>query len=134
MLIDCLLFHSKMEMMDPTRDFLDKYYMPLVGSKDFKKLIDNEPFFDQPVKNKQEAYEELIEMSRNDDYTTGNLLDYLYRQNYYKLIVISLSRQTNITIPRQISFTGKLEKDEQKTRKQQKTILGVSLDLLLVTE
>ena len=81
MLIDCLLFHSKMEMMDPTRDFLDKYYMPLVGSKDFKKLIDNEPFFDQPVKNKQEAYEELIEMSRNDDYTTGNLLDYLYRQN-----------------------------------------------------
>ena len=44
--------------------------------------------FDQPVKNKQKAYEKLIEMSRNDAYTTGNLLDYLYHQNYYKLIGI----------------------------------------------
>ena len=25
-------------------------------------------------------------MSRNNDYKTGNLLDYLYHQNYYKLI------------------------------------------------
>ena len=63
---------------DPTRDYFDKYYMPLLEIKDFNALIDNKPFFDQPVKNKQEAYEKLIEMSRNDDYTTGNLLDYLY--------------------------------------------------------
>ena len=33
-------------------------------------------------------------MSRNDDYTTGNILDYLYHQKYYKLIGIDLSRQT----------------------------------------
>ena len=39
--------------------------MPLVKIKDFNALIDNEPFFDQLVKNQQEAYEELIEMSRN---------------------------------------------------------------------
>ena len=26
-----------------------------------------------------------------EDYTTGNLLDYLYHQNYYKLIGIDLS-------------------------------------------
>ena len=44
--------------------------MPLVEIKDFNALIDNKPFFDQPVKNKQEAYEKLIELSRNDDYTT----------------------------------------------------------------
>ena len=31
-------------------------------------------------------------MSRNDDYTTGNLLDYLYRQKHYKRIGIDLSR------------------------------------------
>ena len=31
-------------------------------------------------------------MSRNDNFTTGNFLDYLYRQNYYKLIGIDLSR------------------------------------------
>ena len=66
---------------DPTGDFCDKYYMPLVEIKDFNALIDNKPFFDQPVKNKQEAYEKLIEVSRNDDYTTGNLLDYLYHQS-----------------------------------------------------
>ena len=66
---------------DPTRDSFEKNYMPLVEIKDFNALIENKPFFDQPVKNKQEAYEKLIEMSRNDDYTTGNLLDYLYHQN-----------------------------------------------------
>ena len=60
-------------------------------------------------KNKQ-AYEKLIEMSRNNDYTR-NLLDYLYHQKYYKLIGIHLSRQTNIIIPQQINFTGRLEDD-----------------------
>ena len=38
-------------------------------------------------------------MSRNDDYTTRNLLDYLYRQKYYKTIGTDLSRQTNTSIP-----------------------------------
>ena len=89
---------------DPTRDSFDKYYMPLVEIKDFNALIVSKPFFDQPVKNKQEAYEKIIEMSRNDDYTTGNLLDYLYHQNYYKLIGIDLSRQTNANISQQINF------------------------------
>ena len=65
--------------------------MSLVDIKDFNALIDNKTFFDQPVKNRQEAYEKLIEVSRNDDYTTGNLLDYLYHKNYYKLIAIDLS-------------------------------------------
>ena len=77
---------------------LKKYYIPLVEIKDFNALIDNNPFFHQPVKNKQ-VYEKLIEMSRNDDYTTGNLLGFLYHQNYYKLIGIDLSRQTNTNIP-----------------------------------
>ena len=44
--------------------------MPLVKIKDFNALINNKPFFDQPVEAKQEAYEKLIEMSRNDYYTT----------------------------------------------------------------
>ena len=39
-------------------------------------------------------------MSRNDDYTTGNLLDYLYHQKFYKRIGIDLSRQANTSIPR----------------------------------
>ena len=50
-------------------------------------------------------------MSRNDDYTTGNLLDRLYHQKCYKIIGIDLSRQTNTSIPQQINFVGKLEDD-----------------------
>ena len=38
--------------------------MPLEEIKDFDALIDNKPFFDESVKNKQEAYEKLIEMSK----------------------------------------------------------------------
>ena len=45
------------------------------------------------MKTKRETYEKVIEMSRNNDYTTGNILDCSYHQNYYKLIGIDLSRQ-----------------------------------------
>ena len=51
-------------------------------------------------------------MSRNDDYTTGNLSELSYHQDYYKLIGIDLSRQTNTGIPQQMNFAGKLEKDD----------------------
>ena len=54
-------------------------------------------------------------MSRNNDYTIKNLLDYLYHQHYYKLIGIDLPRQTNTSIPQQINFTGKLEEDDSAT-------------------
>ena len=47
-------------------------------------------FMIKPVKNKQEAYEKPIEMSRNKDYITENLLDYQYHQNYDKLTGIHL--------------------------------------------
>ena len=100
---------------DSTRYSLDKYYMPLVKIKDFNVLIDNKPFFDQPVEKKQEVYEKIIEMLRNDDYTTGRLLDYLYHQNYYKLIGIDLPRQRNTSIPQQINFIGKLVEDDGAT-------------------
>ena len=113
--------------------------MALVEIKDFNELIDNKSLFNQPVKNKQEADEKLVEMLRNDDFTTGNLLDYLYHQKYYKLIGTDLSRQRNTTISQQINFVGKLEKEHGATmffvsEKQQKTILKFSLDSLIVTE
>ena len=41
-------------------------------------------------------------MSRNEDYATGNLLDYLYHQKYRKLIGIGLSRETNTSICQQM--------------------------------
>ena len=93
---------------DSLRNSFGKYYTALVEIKVFNALIDNKLFFDQLIKNKQ-VHEKLVKMSTNDDYTTGNLLDYLYHQNYYKLIGTDLSRQTNITIPQKVGFTGKLE-------------------------
>ena len=78
-------------------------------------------------------------MSKNDDYTTGNLLDHLYHRNYYQLISIDLSRQINATIPEQINSEGKLEEGNGATmfsskKNNKKTILKFSLDSLIVTE
>ena len=54
------------------------------------------------MKNKQEAFGKHVEMSRKDDYTIGNLSDYLYHQKYYKLIGIDLSSQ------KMLAFLNKL--------------------------
>ena len=75
------------------RTSFSKYYVPKVHIKDFNVLIDGEIFFDVPVKNKEEAYEKLMTISKNNDYTTGNLLNYEYFSKYYKLIAIHLSKQ-----------------------------------------
>ena len=48
-------------------------------------------------------------MSRNNDYTTGNLLDFAYFKENYRLIAIDLSKQTKSKDPQEISFIGKLE-------------------------
>ena len=95
---------------DPTRYYFEEYYMPLFEIKDFNALIGYKAFFDQPVKNKQEAYKNVVEMSRNNDITTGNLLDYFYHQKYYKLIDIDLSRQTNKSIPQKSLFCRKIRR------------------------
>ena len=87
------------------------YYVPSVEIKDFNVLIDGKSFFNVPVKNKEEAYEKIIEMSKNNDYTTGNPLDDEYFSKHYKLIAIDLSRQIELENPdlKQINFVGKLK-------------------------
>ena len=87
------------------RDYFSYYYVPNVEIKDFNVLFDGKRFFDLPVK---EAFEKVIDMSRNNDYTTGNLLDFAYFKENYKLIAIDLSKQTKLKDPQQISFIGKL--------------------------
>ena len=88
------------------------YYAPNIEIKDFNVLIDGKSFFDLPVKNEEEAYEKIIEMSNNNDYTTGNLLDFAYFKENYKLIAIDLSKQTKLKDPQQINFIGKLENQD----------------------
>ena len=57
----------------------------------------------------------IVEMSNNNDYTTGNLLDFAYFKENFKLIAIYLSKQTKLKDPRQINFIGKLDKDNRAT-------------------
>ena len=57
--------------------------------KNVDVLIDGKSFFDAPIKNKNETYRAIDEMGRNNDYTTGNLLDYEYFSKHYKLIAIA---------------------------------------------
>ena len=49
-----------------------------VEIKAFNALIDEKNFFDLPVKKEKEAYEKIISMSRNNDCTVGNLLDFAF--------------------------------------------------------
>ena len=76
--------------------------------KDFNALIDGKSFFDLPVKNEEETYEKIIDMSNNNDYTTGNLLDFAYFKGKYKLIATDLSKKTKLKDTQQINFIGKL--------------------------
>ena len=97
------------------RTSFSKYYTPKVEIKDFNVLVDGKSFFDVPVKTKEEAYERIIEISKNNDYTTGNLLDYEHFSKHYKLIAIDLSKQIELENPdlrQQINFIGKLEDDK----------------------
>ena len=76
-------------------------------------MIDDKSFFDVPVKNKAEPYEKIIEMSRNNNYITGSLLDSEHFPKHCKLIAIDLNRQIELENPnlkQQINFIGKLKK------------------------
>ena len=80
--------------------------------KDFNVIIDELAFFDLPIKTEEEVYEKIMDISRNNEYTTGNLLDYDYFKKYYKLIAIDLSKQQvlqeNEDLIQQINFIGRL--------------------------
>ena len=95
------------------RQSFSQFYLPRVMVKDFNVIIDKLAFFDLSIKTEEEAYEKIIDISRNNEYATGNLLDYDYFKKYYKLIAIDLSKQQvlqeNEDLIQQINFIGRLE-------------------------
>ena len=95
------------------RQSFSQFYLPRVMVKDFNVIIDKLAFFELPIKSEEEAYEKIIDISRNNEYTTGNLLDYDYFKKCYKLIAIDLSKQKvlqeNEDLIQQINFIGRLE-------------------------
>ena len=92
-----------------------QFYLPKAMVKDFNVIIDKLPFFDLPIKTEEEAYEKVIDISRNNEYTTGNLLGYDYFKKHYKLIAIDLSKQQvlqeNEDLIQQINFICRLEQE-----------------------
>ena len=60
------------------RQSFSQFYLPRVMVKDFNVIIDNLAFFYLPIKTEEEAYEKITDISRNNEYTTGNSLDYDY--------------------------------------------------------
>ena len=95
------------------RQSFSQFYLPRVMVKDFNVIIDKLAFLDLPIKTEKEVYEKIIDISRNNEYGTGNLLDYDYFKKYYKLIAINLSKQQvvqeNEDLIQQINFIGRLE-------------------------
>ena len=95
------------------RQSFSQFYLRNVMVKDYNVIIDKLEFFDLSIKTEEEAYEQIIDISRNNEYTTDNLLDYDYFKKYYKLIAIDLSKrqvlQENEDLIQQINFNGKLE-------------------------
>ena len=108
------LFVSSFQNEEETTSF-SKYFVPKVEIKNFDVLIDGKSFSDGPVKNKEEAYETIMNISKSNDYTTGNLLYNEYFSKHYKLIAIDLSKQIELENPdlrQQINSIGKLEDDK----------------------
>ena len=109
-----VLSYERIEQDDVEKDCRDSflhYYVPKVQIKDFNVLIDRKSFFDLPIINEEETYEKIIDTS-NNNYTTGNLLDFAYYKENYKLIAIDLSKQTKTKDPQQINFIGKIERQD----------------------
>ena len=106
------LFVLAYQNVDDRQSF-SQFYLPNVMVKDYNVIIDKLAFFDLPIKTEEEAYEKIIDISRNNECTTGDLLDYDYFKKYYKLIAIDLSKQQvlqeNEDLIQQINFIGKLE-------------------------
>ena len=79
-------------------------------------------------------------MSRNNDYTTSNLLDFEYFSKHYKLIAIDLSKLTELTenpdLKQQINFIGRLEEDNATmffiVEKSEETTFGFSQNSVIV--
>ena len=94
------------------RQSFSQFYLPNVMVKDYNVIIDKLAFFDLPIKTEKEAYEKIIDISRNNEYKTGNLLDYNYFKKHYKLISTDLSKQQalqeNEDLIQQINFFRRL--------------------------
>ena len=79
-------------------------------------MIDGKSFFNQSINSNLKTYDNIrkIDTGQGDDYTTCCLLDYIYFQIYYKMIVVDISKQKTLDADpkaiQQINFTANLSR------------------------
>ena len=93
------------------RRSFSKYYTPTVEIKDYNVIIDGEPFYEIPIKNKKETYKAITELTRSDLVRTGNEFNFEYFCEHYRLVAIDLSKQESDLKNQQIHFIGKLDQN-----------------------
>ena len=102
---------------DAQRKVRSGFYLPNVEIKNYNNMINEENFFDQPIKDNKVTYENIrkVATGKGDNYTSGCLLDYPYFRDNYKMIAVDLSKQQELldADPRaiqQINFTANLDR------------------------
>ena len=89
-----------------------KHYIATVKIKDYSVIIDEEPFDEISIKNKEETnYKATTEPIRNDLLRTGNEFNFEYFCEHHKLTAIDLSKQKSNLKNQQINFIGRLEQN-----------------------
>ena len=81
------------------KDCFSHYYVPNAEIKNFNVSIYGKSFFDLPVKNGEETYETIIDMSNNNDHTTRNLLNIAFCKEKFRLIAIDSNKKTKSKDP-----------------------------------
>ena len=114
------------------RDSHRKYFLPKVDITNYNVLIDARNFYDQSINDQIKKYDEIrkIATEKEDDYTTGCLLDYQDFKDHYQLIAVDLSKQKELDAdPRaiqQIELYGMLKAYSQVCKilvKSKETVL-----------
>ena len=98
------------------KEWAIKDYLSNVEIKDYNVMIDGKNFSDQPINSILKTYDNIgkVATGQGDDYTTGCLWDYVYFKNYYKMILVDLSKQQALDADpkavQQIDFTAKVDR------------------------
>ena len=89
-----------------------RYFLPRIKITNYNIEIDGGNFYDQPINDSVKQYDEVRKIStgKDDDYTTGCLLDFDYFEKNYRIIAADLSKQKALDADsraiQQIIFTG----------------------------
>ena len=81
----------------PTRNGQQKY-LPRIDLEKYNVIIDGRNFYDNPIESDIEKYRELkkVMIGKEEDYSTGSLLDFNYFDKHYKLVAVDLSKQKEL--------------------------------------